>query len=154
MTKAKPNKLHGIRIELQQHERDLLEQDILLRSSTKLLGSVFHTLTQMPPQNMYAWLTVLEAFGLVDTPIPTLGDIDEYVNAIKTWSDDRKRRKEEQKQTEQAARETEAAKQEKDSREQNPNYVPTGATPNYIPPGSPDNSDTDYTDPMNRYPTG
>jgi small-conductance mechanosensitive channel len=152
MTKAKPSKLHGIRIELQQHERDLLEQDILLRSSSKLAGSIFHSLTQMPPQNMYAWLTVLEAFGLVDTPIPTLGDLDEYVNAIKTWADDRKRRKEEEKQMNQAARDAEAVRQREEA-SSNQNYVPTGATPNYNPPGTPDTSDTDYTDPMNRYPT-
>ena len=152
MTKAKPNKLHGIRIELQQHERDLLEQDILLRSSSKLAGSIFHSLTQMPPQNMYAWLTVLEAFGLVDTPIPTLGDLDEYVNALKTWADDRKRRKEEQKEKEKAGREAEAARQQEEAN-QNENYVPTGATPGYTTPGAPDTSDTDYTDPMNRYPT-
>jgi hypothetical protein len=152
MTKAKPSKLHGIRIELQQHERDLLEQDILLRSSSKLAGSIFHSLTQMPPQNMYAWLTVLEAFGLVDTPIPTLGDLDEYVNAIKTWADDRKRRKEEQKATEKAGRDAEAARQQEVA-SQNENYVPAGTTPSYNPAGAPDTSDTDYTDPMNRYPT-
>lgn len=152
MTKAKPSKLHGIRIELQQHERDLLEQDILLRSSSKLAGSIFHSLTQMPPQNMYAWLTVLEAFDLVDTPIPTLGDLDEVLNALKTWADDRRRRKEEEKQMNQAARDAEAARQQEEAN-QNENYVPTGATPSYTPPGTPDTSDTDYTDPMNRYPT-
>ena len=152
MTKAKPSKLHGIRIELQQHERDLLEQDILLRSSSKLAGSIFHSLTQMPPQNMYAWLTVLEAFGLVDTPIPTLGDLDEYVNALKTWADDRKRRREEESIMNQTARDWEEARQRQEA-SKNENYVPTGTTPNYTPPGSPETSDTDYTDPMNRYPT-
>lgn len=101
---------------------------------------------------MYAWLTVLEAFGLVDTPIPTLGDVDEYVNGIKTWAEDRKRRKEEQKAEEKAGRDAEAARQREEAN-QNENYVPTGATPSYTPPSTPDTSDTDYTDPMNRYPT-
>lgn len=153
MTKRKPSKLLGIRLELQEHERDLLEQDILLRNSSKLAGTIFHSLTQMPPQNMYAWLTVMEALGWIDTPIPTLGDLDEYVNAIKTWADNKKREREERKEAERAAREAEAQSQAEETKKMNPDYVPTGATPNYRPPGAPDTSDTDYSDPMNRYPT-
>ena len=143
MSKRKPSKLTGIRIEFQERERELIEQDILLRNSTKLIGSLFHSLAMMPPQNMYAWLTLLEALGIVDTPIPTLGDMDEVLNAIKTWADERQRKKEETYEQQQQQRDQ--------YQEMNPDFIPTGNVPNYVPPGS-NTEKTDYTDPMNRYP--
>jgi hypothetical protein len=55
---------------LQEKERDLVEQAILANSATRIVES----LTSMDVTTMYAWLTVLEGMGFVDTPVPTIGD--------------------------------------------------------------------------------
>jgi hypothetical protein len=90
MSKRKPSLEGGVlvhRIELQQKEREMLEFGLLMENANKLL----QTMAGMSPETMYAWLTVAEAFGIVDTPIPTLGDYPEngILNALKSLSQQR-----------------------------------------------------------------
>ena len=69
---------------MQQHERELLKDAIFLQNANSLLK----TLGEVRPETLYAWLTLAEAFGLLNTPIPTLGDIPEngILNAFKSMS--------------------------------------------------------------------
>ena len=83
--KRKPNQLHGIRIEFQQHERDLIEQYATMKVGADFIASLFDSLTKMPIENMYAVLTLAEAFGWVDTPIPTITDAGEMAAAFVSW---------------------------------------------------------------------
>lgn len=71
MSKRKPDQTSGVRIELQSKERNLLEQAILGNQIT----SVIDSLAKMDIMTMYGWLTILEAFGFIDTPIPTITDL-------------------------------------------------------------------------------
>ena len=84
MSKRKPTDVIVHRIELQQKERDMLEFGLLMKNANQLL----ETMSQVKPEALYAWLTLAEAFGLVKTPIPTLGDLPEngILNALKTMS--------------------------------------------------------------------
>jgi hypothetical protein len=98
MSKRKPSEVFVHRIELQQKEREVLELGLMMDNANKLLK----TMASISPETMYAWLTVAEAFGIVDTPIPTLGDYPEngILNALKSISQQRydeiEQRKEEQ----------------------------------------------------------
>ena len=71
---------------------------MMFEQANKLLK----TMASISPQTMYAWLTVAEGLGILDTPIPTLGDYPEngILNALKTISQQRydeiEQRKEEQ----------------------------------------------------------
>tara|TARA_Y100000361_G_scaffold152550_1_gene172291 strand:+ start:183 stop:608 length:426 start_codon:yes stop_codon:yes gene_type:complete len=87
MSKRKPSEVFVHRIELQQKEREVLELGLMMDNANKLLK----TMASISPETMYAWLTVAEAFGLVDTPIPTLGDYPEngILNALKSISQQR-----------------------------------------------------------------
>jgi hypothetical protein len=59
-------------------------------------------MSRVKPETLYAWLTLFEGLGLLDTPIPTLGDYPEngILNALKSMSGQRyeeiERRREEQ----------------------------------------------------------
>jgi hypothetical protein len=98
MSKRKPTEVIVHRIELQQKERELLETAVLMQNANRLIQSI----SAVDPATLYALLTLAEAFGLVKTPIPTLGDLPEngVINALKTWSqnnyEETARRKEEQ----------------------------------------------------------
>lgn len=90
MSKRKPSLEGGVivhRIELQQKERELLEFGLLMDNANDLLK----TMASITPETMYAWLTLAEAFGIVDTRIPTLGDYPEngILNALKSMSQQR-----------------------------------------------------------------
>jgi len=82
MAKRAPDSLSSFRIELQEKERDLLEQYMYLDSITKM----FTALTSMSYGELYAWVTILEAFDIVDTPIPTVADKDEIPAALSAWA--------------------------------------------------------------------
>lgn len=71
MTKRRPDRIESIRLELQDKERELLEQAIIGQQVTTVIDS----LLKMDIMTMYGWLTILEAFGIVDTPIPTITDL-------------------------------------------------------------------------------
>ena len=69
-----------MRIELQDKERDLLESYIMANAAT----SAFKSILSLTPTQMYAWITVAEGLGLIDTPVPTLGDgtIEDAIRSI------------------------------------------------------------------------
>ena len=54
-----------------------------MEQANKLIAS----LASMDIKTMYAWLNVLEAVGIVKTPIPTVTDADEIGAAIGSWAD-------------------------------------------------------------------
>jgi len=76
--RKKIDKLSGFRIELQQKERELVEQAIYTNAGT----SVIQSLTQMPPMNILSWMIVLDMLGIIETEIPTTSD--EIINSINT----------------------------------------------------------------------
>jgi hypothetical protein len=76
--------LNGIRFELQEKERELVEQAIVFNS----FNSIVSSLTQMPPSHILAWITAADALGLIDTVIPATKD--EILNALKTVGEDTK----------------------------------------------------------------
>jgi len=79
--RRKPDKVVVHRIEFQEKERELLEQFIAVNGAT----SIFKSIASMDVKTLYALLTILEGLGIIDTPIPTLGD-DSIENAINTWA--------------------------------------------------------------------
>ena len=84
MSKRKPSDVIVHRIELQQKEREMLEFGLIMTNANTLL----ETMSKISPETMYAWLTLAEGFGLVNTPIPTLGDLPQngILNAFKSMS--------------------------------------------------------------------
>jgi len=86
--KRKPDKVVVHRIEIQQFERDLLKDALILQNANSLLSSM----SQVKPETLYAWLTLFEALGILNTPIPTLGDYPEngILNALKSMSQQRR----------------------------------------------------------------
>ena len=72
---------------MQQHERELLKDAMILQNANSLLESM----SRVKPETLYAWLTLFEGLGLLDTPIPTLGDYPEngILNALKSMSGQR-----------------------------------------------------------------
>jgi len=96
MPKRKPDGKGVIvhRIEFQEKERELLELFLVANASNKLIDSAFPPLVNLiqtisDPIKFYGFLTLLEVAGVIDTPVPTLGDsTDEAaaaVIAIKDW---------------------------------------------------------------------
>ena len=85
--KRKPDKVVVHRIEIQQFERELLKDAMILQNANSLLN----TMAKVKPETLYAWLTLAEGLGLLDTPIPTLGDYPEngILNALKSMSQQR-----------------------------------------------------------------
>jgi hypothetical protein len=81
MTKRKPQKVVVHRIELQTKERELIEQYMYMQQGNKLIQSI----TQLKLPELYGILNLLELFGLIDTPIPTISDVDEIPSAIRSW---------------------------------------------------------------------
>jgi len=71
MSKRRPDRTESIRLELQDKERELLEQAIIGQQVTTVIGS----LCRMDIMTLYGWLTILEAFGIINTPIPTITDL-------------------------------------------------------------------------------
>ena len=62
----------------------MLEQAVYLNS----FNSIVRSLTQMPPSHILAWVTALDALGIIDTVIPATKD--EILNALKTVGEDAK----------------------------------------------------------------
>jgi len=83
--KRKPDQVIVHRIEMQQKERDLIEQAMMLNGATSIIKSI----ASMDIKTMYALLTILEGFGLIDTKIPTIGD-GSIEDAINTWAENSK----------------------------------------------------------------
>jgi len=81
MSKRKPDQTITHRIELQQKERELIQDYLLLEQFNKLIAS----LTSMPISTMYAWLNVGEALDIFDTPIPTVADLEDIPAAINAF---------------------------------------------------------------------
>jgi hypothetical protein len=83
MVKRKPDGKGVIvhRIELQTKERELLEQYMYMQQGNKLIQSI----TQLKLPELYGILNLLELFGLIDTPIPTVADASEIPSAIRSW---------------------------------------------------------------------
>lgn len=79
--KRKPDKVVVHRIEMQQKERDLIEQAILFQN----VSSIFNSLSRMEIKTIYYYLTLFEALGLIDTPVPTIGD-GSISDAFNTWA--------------------------------------------------------------------
>ena len=76
MAKRKPDQVIVHRIELQQTERDLLEMALfgnVLSGGLRTLMPLVTTLCD--PVKLYGFLTLLETAGLIDTPVPTVGDL-------------------------------------------------------------------------------
>ena len=85
LVKRKPDQVIVHRIEMQQKERDLIEQAMMLNGATSIIKSI----ASMDIKTMYALLTILEGFGLIDTKIPTIGD-GSIEDAINTWAENSK----------------------------------------------------------------
>ena len=150
LSKRKPDKLHGIRLELQSAERDLLEQQMYLDFAQKIFGHI----TSMKLETLYGMLTIAEALDWVDTPIPTISDLTEIGAAISSWASNVKAETQERKQKEEEAREeyrrnVEQQYQEKREAGEYDNYTPTGTDPRT------QNYDENYNpaDPVDRYTT-
>ena len=83
--KRKPDQVIVHRIEMQQKERELIEQAMMVNGATSIIKSI----ASMDIKTMYALLTILEGFGLIDTKIPTIGD-GSIEDAINTWAENSK----------------------------------------------------------------
>lgn len=79
--KRKPDQVIVHRIEMQQKERELIEQAMMINGATSIIKSI----TSMDIKTLYALLTILEGFGLINTPIPTIGD-GTIQDAINAWA--------------------------------------------------------------------
>tara|TARA_Y100000401_G_scaffold102320_1_gene92521 strand:+ start:1339 stop:1728 length:390 start_codon:yes stop_codon:yes gene_type:complete len=82
MSKRKPDQTITHRIELQTKERELIQDYMMFEQANKLIAS----LASMDIKTMYAWLNVAEALGFLDTPIPTVTDLDEIAGAVGGWA--------------------------------------------------------------------
>ena len=82
MSKRKPDQTITHRIELQTKERELIQDYMMFEQANKLIGS----LASMDIKTMYAWLNVAEAFGLLNTPVPTVTDLDDIAGAVGGWA--------------------------------------------------------------------
>jgi hypothetical protein len=80
--KRKPDKVVVHRIELQSKERELLESAIYVNS----LSQIIESLARMNVKTLYAWITILEAAGIIKTAIPTLSDADELLATLSAWA--------------------------------------------------------------------
>jgi len=80
--RRKPDKVVVHRIELQAKERDLIETYMHMQQANKFIESI----TQMRLPELYGILNFLELAGIIDTPIPTVADIDEIPAAIHAWT--------------------------------------------------------------------
>ena len=81
--KRKPDQTITHRIELQSKERQLIEDYMMFEQGNKLIAS----LASMDIKTMYAWLNVAEALGILNTPIPTVTDLDDIAGAVGGWAD-------------------------------------------------------------------
>jgi hypothetical protein len=82
MSKRKPDQTITHRIELQTKERELIQDYMMFEQANKLIGS----LASMDIKTMYAWLNVAEALGLLNTPVPTVTDLDDIAGAVGGWA--------------------------------------------------------------------
>ena len=79
MPKRKPDKVIVHRIELNTFERDLLETALVGTIASNTVNNLAPALTQLvgvlsDPVKLYGFLTLLEVAGVLETPVPTLGD--------------------------------------------------------------------------------
>lgn len=82
MSKRKPDQTITHRIELQSKERELISDYMMFEQGNKLIAS----LASMDIKTMYAWLNVAEALGILNTPIPTVTDLDDIAGALGAWA--------------------------------------------------------------------
>ena len=82
MSKRKPDQTITHRIELQTKERELIQDYMMFEQANKLISS----LASMDIKTMYAWLNVAEALGILNTPIPTVTDLDDIAGAVEGWA--------------------------------------------------------------------
>ena len=83
--KRKPDQVIVHRIEMQQKERELIEQAMIVNGATSIIKSI----ASMDVKTLYAILTILEAYDLIDTKIPTIGD-GSVEDAINAWAENSK----------------------------------------------------------------
>ena len=82
MPKRKPTQVITHRIELQQSERDLLESALIGNGMIRTVDALAPVFTAFAdPVKLYGLLTLLEAMGVLDTPVPTLIDAEDNVSA-------------------------------------------------------------------------
>ena len=81
MTKRKPENVVVHRIELQTKERELLEQYMYMQQGNRLIESI----TQLKLPELYGILNILELFGIIDTPVHTVADVNDIPSAIHAW---------------------------------------------------------------------
>lgn len=94
MPKRKPDQVIVHRIELNTFERDLLETALLANVGVNLTETIVPTAGKLlgelsDPIKLYSFLTILEMLGVLETPVPTLGDLGDEASsaiiAIKDW---------------------------------------------------------------------
>lgn len=91
MPKAKPDQVIVHRIEFQQSERDLLEMYAIGASATNIINALSPIgVALLDPVKLYGLLTILELADVLDTPLPTIGDIDasnpaEFFALLRQW---------------------------------------------------------------------
>jgi len=82
MPKSKPTQVIVHRIELQTSEREMLELAVFGNMATNTIQALSPALVAlMDPVKLYGLLTILELTDILDTPLPTLGDLPDDFNA-------------------------------------------------------------------------
>lgn len=94
MPKRKPDSVRVVRLELQETERQLLETAIYGEIVASNAAKIIQALASMDVKTLYAWITILETMGLLDTKIPTLADADDLMMAFGSWMEAGKTRRE------------------------------------------------------------
>jgi hypothetical protein len=79
--RRKPDQVIVHRIEMQQKERELIEQAMMVNGATSIIKS----LASMDIKTLYALLTIIEGLGIINTPIPTIGD-GTIADALNAWA--------------------------------------------------------------------
>ena len=150
MSKRKPDQTIVHRIEMQSKEREMLQDYLVMDQANKLISSVTSMIGNMSIEQMYGWLTLAEAMGWLDTPIPTITDADEMAAAFVAWATGiGASRKEEAKQRDEYAEgfREDYVPPEEDQAAGIPSYGTTQGSQNT-------DDETDYSDPANRWGSG
>lgn len=144
--KRKPDQTITHRIEFQAKERELISDYMMFEQANKLISSVTSMIGNMSIEQMYGWLTLAEAMGWLDTPIPTITDADEMAAAFAAWATGLN-----------AEREEEARQRDEYAEGFREDYeLPDEGIPSYgTTQGSQHTGDdTDYSDPASRWGSG
>jgi len=94
MPKRKPDSVRVVRLELQDTERELVETAIYGEIVASNVTKIIQALASMDVKTLYAWITIFEVMGLLDSKIPTLADGEEILAAFGSWMEAGKTRRE------------------------------------------------------------